>query len=222
MHLTDEGGKEEGLEYMIKKKPRTDLCEHQHQRSLCKDCGGSSPCEHRRQRSNCNGGSDSGKKPCTDLCEHQRQRSQCKDCGGGGICEHQRVRSPCKDCGNRRLCEQQRIRSKYKASTRGRAESANTAVAVFALAATAVFALAPSPLVLADAAAHTHTHVHTHAHTLLVCRHLTRISCCLSCILFLSISLPLRVVNIHLLTPLHPSICTYTHMYARTHAHQFF
>jgi len=26
--ILDEGGKEEGLEYVIKKKPRTDLCEH--------------------------------------------------------------------------------------------------------------------------------------------------------------------------------------------------
>ena len=37
-------------------------CEHQRQKSRCKDCGGSG------------------------ICEHQRQRSSCKDCGGGIIC----------------------------------------------------------------------------------------------------------------------------------------
>ena len=67
-------------------------CEHQRQKSQCKDCGGSSICKHQRQRSqykDCGGSS---------ICEHQRQRSTCKACGGGSICEHQRLRSRCKDC----------------------------------------------------------------------------------------------------------------------------
>ena len=76
------------------KKPRkapAGLCEHQRQRSKCKDCGGSSICEHQRQRStckDCGGGS---------LCEHQRPRRRCKDCGGSGICEHQE-KHKCKIC----------------------------------------------------------------------------------------------------------------------------
>ena len=49
-------------------------CEHNRQRSRCKECGGS------------------------QICEHNRRRSQCKECGGGSICEHNRVRSKCKDC----------------------------------------------------------------------------------------------------------------------------
>ena len=68
------------------------LCEHNRERSKCKDCGGSSICEHNRQRSNC--------KDCggSSICEHNRRRSNCKDCGGGSICEHNRRRSRCKDC----------------------------------------------------------------------------------------------------------------------------
>jgi len=84
------------------------LCEHQRQRSRCKDCGGSSICEHQRQRSTC--------KDCggSSMCEHQRRRSICKDCGGGSLCEHQRRRSRCKDCGGSRLCEHQQQRNKCK------------------------------------------------------------------------------------------------------------
>ena len=59
---------------VIKRRKGRNLCEHQRERSQCKDCGGSG------------------------LCEHQRQRSKCKDCGGSSICEHQRRRSTCKDC----------------------------------------------------------------------------------------------------------------------------
>ena len=59
-------------------------CEHNRQRSLCKDCKGSS------------------------ICEHDRQRSKCKDCKGGGICEHDRVRSRCKECKGGEICEHNR------------------------------------------------------------------------------------------------------------------
>ena len=83
-------------------------CEHQRERSKCKECGGGSICEHQRIRSQCKecgGGS---------ICEHQRQRSQCKECGGSEICEHQRQRSSCKECGGGLICKHQRIRSKCK------------------------------------------------------------------------------------------------------------
>ena len=133
MQLTDEGDKVEGLEDVFKKRTRTDICEHQHRRSRCRDCGGSGICEHQIQRCTCKeyGGSN--------ICEHQRVKSQCKDCGGGSICEHQRVRSRCKDCSASGLCEHQRQRTKCKesktaaaaasASIRGGGVSVKTAVA---------------------------------------------------------------------------------------------
>ena len=83
-------------------------CEHNRQRSTCKQCGGSSICEHDRQRSTCKqcgGGS---------ICEHDRQRSTCKECGGSAICEHDRIRSACKECGGGSICEHNRIRSECK------------------------------------------------------------------------------------------------------------
>jgi hypothetical protein len=83
-------------------------CEHNRQRSNCKDCGGSQICEHNRQRSNC--------KDCggSQICEHKRERSKCKDCGGSSICIHNRQRSHCKDCGGASICEHKRERSKCK------------------------------------------------------------------------------------------------------------
>ena len=92
----------------VPKKRIRNLCEHQRERSRCKDCGGSGICEHQRVRSrckDCGGGS---------LCEHQRRRSQCKDCGGGSFCQHQRQRSQCKDCGGGSFCQHQRVRSTCK------------------------------------------------------------------------------------------------------------
>ena len=44
-------------------------CEHNRERSKCKECGGAS------------------------ICEHQREKSQCKECGGASICEHNKRRS---------------------------------------------------------------------------------------------------------------------------------
>ena len=49
-------------------------CEHDRQRSRCKECGGS------------------------QICPHDRLRSQCKECGGSQICPHDRRRSECKEC----------------------------------------------------------------------------------------------------------------------------
>jgi len=100
------------------------LCEHQRQRSACKNCGGSSICEHQRMRSKCKqcGGSSickhqrhlSACKDCggSSICEHQRERSKCIECGGSSICEHQRVRSRCQECGVGNICEHQRVRSR--------------------------------------------------------------------------------------------------------------
>ena len=47
----------------------TSICEHNRQRSRCKDCGG------------------------TNICQHNRERSKCKDCGGTSICQHNRERT---------------------------------------------------------------------------------------------------------------------------------
>ena len=59
-------------------------------------------CEHNRNRSNC--------KECKELnqgggsiCEHYRQKSRCKECkelnqGGASICEHNRRRIQCSEC----------------------------------------------------------------------------------------------------------------------------
>ena len=49
-------------------------CEHNRQKSKCKECGGAS------------------------ICQHLRRRSECKECGGSSICQHQRQRHQCKEC----------------------------------------------------------------------------------------------------------------------------
>lgn len=83
-----------------KRNPFGQKCEHDIQRSACKDCSGSQICEHNRQRSTC--------KDCggSQICEHNKQRSQCKDCGGSQICEHDKIRYACKDCGG---CRTQQV-----------------------------------------------------------------------------------------------------------------
>ncbi|AEO97675.1 hypothetical protein ENVG_00281, partial [Emiliania huxleyi virus 84] len=84
------------------------ICEHNRDRSTCKECGGSQICEHNRERSTC--------KQCggSQICEHSRRRNQCKECGGSQICEHNRDRSTCKQCGGSSICEHSRQRSKCK------------------------------------------------------------------------------------------------------------
>jgi hypothetical protein len=62
------------------------ICRHGHEKSLCKDYGGSS------------------------ICEHGRRKRQCKDCGGSSICEHGRIKSRCKDCGGSSFCEHGRFK----------------------------------------------------------------------------------------------------------------
>ena len=56
-------------------------CEHNKQRSQCKDCGGS------------------------QICEHNKRKYECKDCGGSQICEHKRVKYKCKDCNPQHRCD---------------------------------------------------------------------------------------------------------------------
>ena len=56
------------------KTGESQICEHNKQRSQCKDCVG--------------GG----------ICEHNKRRSICKDCGGSQICEHNKKRSACPVC----------------------------------------------------------------------------------------------------------------------------
>ena len=75
-----------------KKSIDKNKCEHKRQRSVCKECGGSSICGHNKIRTRCkkcNGG---------HICKHQRIRSVCKDCNGGGICGHDKQRRQCKIC----------------------------------------------------------------------------------------------------------------------------
>jgi hypothetical protein len=102
------------------------ICEHNCQRSSCKQCGSSSICEHNRRRSRCTlcGGSsicehNRERRRCKlcgglSICEHNRRRSNCKLCSGASICEHNRRRSLCKTCGGSSICEHNRERSKCK------------------------------------------------------------------------------------------------------------
>ena len=96
-------------------------CEHNRQKSICKECGGASICEHNREKRICKECSGSSicehnriKYRCKEcpnapgLCEHNRQKSQCKECGGSSICEHNRQKRTCKECGGSSICEHNR------------------------------------------------------------------------------------------------------------------
>jgi hypothetical protein len=91
---------EEKPKYIRKK------CEHNKQKSICKDCKGSSICEHNRQRSIC--------KECkgSSICEHNRIKYKCKECKGSSICEHNKRRSRCIDCKGGNICEHNTIKSR--------------------------------------------------------------------------------------------------------------
>jgi len=67
-------------------------CEHNRNKTRCKDCGGGSICEHNRIRSVCKDCGGGG------ICEHNREKSYCKDCGGGSICGHNIQKRTCKEC----------------------------------------------------------------------------------------------------------------------------
>jgi len=79
-------------------------CEHDRQRTKCRECGGSSYCEHDRLRTHC--------KECggVSICQHDRQKSNCRDCGGSSFCIHDRMRNRCRDCGGVSIC----IHDKHK------------------------------------------------------------------------------------------------------------
>ena len=63
-------------------------CEHDRQKSRCKDCGGGS------------------------ICEHGREKYNCKECGGSRFCEHGRQKSYCKKCGGTQLCKSDNCETK--------------------------------------------------------------------------------------------------------------
>ena len=65
----------------MKKKYTRPKCEHNRQRSICKECGG------------------------VGICECNRVRSKCRECGGGSICEHNRYRYDCPDCDGKKICK---------------------------------------------------------------------------------------------------------------------
>ena len=106
------------------------VCEHNRQRSRCRDCGGIAVCPHGREARRCRdcGGVDlcehlREKHRCKDChpgrplpgnCEHNRRKSLCKECGGAGICEHNRIRTRCTECGGPAICEHKRIRIECK------------------------------------------------------------------------------------------------------------
>ena len=85
-------------------------CEHNRQKTCCKDCGGTSICEHNIRRRICKECEGEG------ICEHNRQRSICKECRGSSICPHGRQRFTCKECGGVSICPHDRIRSICKES----------------------------------------------------------------------------------------------------------
>lgn len=91
-----------------KKYEHVKKCEHNKQRNLCRECGGSSICEHNKQRNYCRecGGSS--------FCEHNKQRAQCRACNGSSFCEHNKRRNICRACGGALICEHNKRRNLCK------------------------------------------------------------------------------------------------------------
>jgi hypothetical protein len=83
-------------------------CEHNREKSRCKECKGGSICEHNKIKSTC--------KECKggSICEHNKIKSKCKECKGGSICEHNREKSKCKECKGSSICEHNKIKSTCK------------------------------------------------------------------------------------------------------------
>jgi len=79
-------------------------CEHNRQRTHCKECEGASICQHDRQKNQC--------RECdgSSFCQHDRRRNHCKDCRGSSICQHDRRRNHCKDCDGASICEHNKTR----------------------------------------------------------------------------------------------------------------
>ena len=59
---------------------RQQLCEHNRQKSRCRECGG------------------------LQIFEHNRRKDQCRACGGSQICEHNRLKSTCRACKETQRC----------------------------------------------------------------------------------------------------------------------
>jgi hypothetical protein len=91
-----------------KKTREKNKCEHNRQKSHCKECGGASICKHNRRRNQC--------KDCdgASICIHKRMRCRCKECGGASICKHNRRRNQCKDCDGASICIHKRMRCHCK------------------------------------------------------------------------------------------------------------
>eukprot|EP00121_Abeoforma_whisleri_P001751 Awhi_evm1s1562 len=83
-------------------------CEHNKEKSRCKECGGSGICEHNKRRENCQDCKGSG------ICIHNKHKSQCKECGGSGICIHDKQKSHCKECGGSQICIHNKSKSECK------------------------------------------------------------------------------------------------------------
>ena len=84
------------------------ICEHNILKYFCKVCKGSQICEHNNIKSYC--------KECggKSLCKHNKEKSKCKDCKGSQICEHNKIKSFCKECGGKSLCEHNKRKSDCK------------------------------------------------------------------------------------------------------------
>jgi len=105
---------------------RRPLCLHNRNRSLCKDCAGTSICLHARRRNECKDCAGAGIclhnrckfncKECvgSNICHHNRLRRFCRDCGGSSFCQHNRRRIICKDCGGSGICQHNRQRYRCK------------------------------------------------------------------------------------------------------------
>ena len=103
-------------------------CEHNRQKSQCKDCRGSGICEHNRQRRLCAECGGRGAhfplpsatscpriSPQSSTCMHPCDETDRTACGGwAGICEHKRIKTQCRDCGGPGICEHKRRRSRCK------------------------------------------------------------------------------------------------------------
>ncbi len=57
------------------------ICEHDKQKTSCKECGGKG------------------------ICEHNKHKAYCKECGGSALCEHGKQKRYCKECGGSALCK---------------------------------------------------------------------------------------------------------------------
>jgi hypothetical protein len=74
-------------------------CQHNNNKSRCKECNGNEICKHNKRKSTCKecgGGS---------ICEHNKIKSRCKDCDGSALCEHNKRKEYCRKCDGRAFCE---------------------------------------------------------------------------------------------------------------------